>query len=90
MEKLMRDPDHAEPEIPGGRAAERLRQFLASRYGDDAPAVPPDGDDEPGDDELIDEVEDDERREASPDDRTENGATSDDQATRRPPADSGP
>jgi hypothetical protein len=26
----------------GGKAAERLREFLAARFGDKAPAIPPD------------------------------------------------
>ena len=32
----------AEPPIRGGRAAERLREHLRERFGDDAPPVPPD------------------------------------------------
>jgi hypothetical protein len=28
----MRPPDDTEPEPPGGRAAERLREFLAQRF----------------------------------------------------------
>lgn len=39
----MRDPDQDEgPQGKGGRAAERLRQFLAERFGDEAPVIPPD------------------------------------------------
>jgi hypothetical protein len=39
----MRDPDRDdEPQYEGGRAAERLREFLAERFGDDAPVIPPD------------------------------------------------
>jgi hypothetical protein len=29
---MMRGPNDAEPEPPGGRAAERLREFLAQRF----------------------------------------------------------
>ena len=29
---MTRRPDKAEPEPPGGRAAERLRQFIAQRF----------------------------------------------------------
>jgi hypothetical protein len=29
----MRRPDETQPEPPGGRAAERLREFLAARFG---------------------------------------------------------
>jgi hypothetical protein len=29
---MTRRPDSAEPEPPGGRAAERLRQFIAQRF----------------------------------------------------------
>lgn len=50
----MRDPEQDEdPQRPGGRAAERLREFLAARFGPDAPTIPPDetvdDDDEAGD-----------------------------------------
>ncbi|HSI80537.1 MAG TPA: hypothetical protein VK919_07795 [Solirubrobacterales bacterium] len=40
---MTRAPDDEE-ERPGkgGRAAERLRQFLAARFGSEAPPVPPD------------------------------------------------
>ena len=35
--------DEAEQREPkGGRAAERLREFLAARFGDKAPSIPPD------------------------------------------------
>jgi hypothetical protein len=39
-----------EPPVKGGRAAERLREFLAARFGDDAAPIPPD-EDEPEADE---------------------------------------
>jgi hypothetical protein len=46
-EDVTRGPDEKdEPQIKGGKAAERLRQFLAERYGDDAPPIPPDEDEE--------------------------------------------
>jgi hypothetical protein len=36
-------PDQPEEKgRPGGNAAERLRQFLAERFGDEAPPIPPD------------------------------------------------
>jgi hypothetical protein len=44
---MTRGPDEKEePQIKGGKAAERLRQFLAARFGDDAPTIPPDEDEE--------------------------------------------
>ena len=46
---MTRGPDEKEePQEKGGKAAERLRQFLAERFGDEAPAIPPD-EDEQGD-----------------------------------------
>lgn len=40
---MTRGPDESEePQVKGGKAAERLRQFLAARFGDDAPPIPPD------------------------------------------------
>jgi hypothetical protein len=36
------DPNEDERPVKGGRAAERLRQFLAERFGDEAPPIPPD------------------------------------------------
>lgn len=42
---MTRGPDEPEePQVKGGKAAERLRQFLAARFGDEAP--PPDDDEE--------------------------------------------
>lgn len=35
-------PDEKERRAPGGKAAERLREFLAERFGDEAPPIPPD------------------------------------------------
>jgi hypothetical protein len=32
MGRMMRGPNDTEPEPPGGRAAERLREFLAQRF----------------------------------------------------------
>ena len=44
---MTRGPDESEePQVKGGKAAERLRQFLAARFGDDAPPIPPDEVDE--------------------------------------------
>jgi hypothetical protein len=46
-EGMTRGPDESEePQVKGGKAAERLRQFLAARFGDEAPQIPPDEDDE--------------------------------------------
>jgi hypothetical protein len=40
---MTRGPDEKdEPQGKGGKAAERLRQFLAERFGDEAPTIPPD------------------------------------------------
>jgi hypothetical protein len=40
---VTRDPtEEKEPAIRGGKAAERLREFLAARFGDKAPKIPPD------------------------------------------------
>lgn len=45
---MTRDPNEEEERaVRGGRAAERLRQFLAERYGDEAPKVPPDEEEQP-------------------------------------------
>jgi hypothetical protein len=65
----MRDPDHDEPQVPGGRAAERLRQFLASRYGDAPPdlADPTQSTDEVTAPETDDENQAGPRRPADPD-----------------------
>ena len=42
---VTRDPDaNDEQPAEGGRAAERLREFLAARFGDEAPPIPPDED----------------------------------------------
>jgi hypothetical protein len=61
---VTRGPDEKdEPQIKGGKAAERLRQFLAERYGDDAPPIPPDEDEE--------ESERDKQSESSGDDSSE-------------------
>ncbi len=47
----MRDPDAREEKaIEGGRAAERLRQFIAARFGEGAPPVPPDEEEEVSED----------------------------------------
>ncbi|CAN5523992.1 hypothetical protein BH20ACT23_BH20ACT23_13670 [soil metagenome] len=44
---MTRGPDDKdEPQVKGGKAAERLRQFLAARFGDDAPTIPPNEDEE--------------------------------------------
>lgn len=41
--QVTRDPtEEKEPAIKGGKAAERLREFLAARFGDKAPKIPPD------------------------------------------------
>jgi hypothetical protein len=46
-DNVTRGPDEKdEPQEKGGKAAERLRQFLAERFGDDAPAIPPDEDEQ--------------------------------------------
>jgi hypothetical protein len=34
--------DEEVPPPKGGKAAERLREFLAARFGDKAPTIPPD------------------------------------------------
>jgi hypothetical protein len=52
--RTVRKPGEDKPDPPGGRAAERARQFLKSRFGPDAelpPELEPDRDppDEPGD-----------------------------------------
>ena len=41
-DSMMQDPESSEGEPPGGRAAERLREHLEERFGEDAPPVPPD------------------------------------------------
>jgi len=44
---MTRGPDEPEePQVKGGKAAERLRQFLAARFGDEAPPISPDDDEE--------------------------------------------
>jgi hypothetical protein len=45
---MTREPNGEEERpVKGGGAAERLRQFLAERFGDEAPEVPPDEEKEP-------------------------------------------
>ena len=42
---MTRDSDATDGEpLEGGGAAERLREFLAARFGEDAPPIPPDED----------------------------------------------
>jgi hypothetical protein len=42
---MTRDPDATDGEpLEGGGAAERLREFLAARFGNRAPSIPPDED----------------------------------------------
>jgi hypothetical protein len=36
----MRKPGEQQPDPPGGRAAERLREFLGARFGQDAELPP--------------------------------------------------
>lgn len=61
---VTRDPDEAEQQSPrGGRAAERLREFLAARFGSKAPTIPPD--ELPPADELADEPAHEERPDAA-------------------------
>ncbi|MQA99149.1 MAG: hypothetical protein GEU78_02460 [Actinobacteria bacterium] len=44
---MTREPNGEEERpVKGGGAAERLRQFLAERFGDEAPEVPPDEEEE--------------------------------------------
>jgi hypothetical protein len=38
--RVVRRPDDPNPEPPGGRAAERLRDFLQGRFPDDEPPLP--------------------------------------------------
>ncbi len=46
-ETMTRDSEgEEEPQLEGGRAAERLRQHLEERYGEDAPPIPPDEQDQ--------------------------------------------
>lgn len=48
---MTRDPNQADqPNVKGGNAAERLREFLAARFGHKAPPIPPD--ELPSDEEL--------------------------------------
>jgi hypothetical protein len=42
MEHVVREPSEEEPELKGGKPAQRLREFLAARFGDKAPPIPPD------------------------------------------------
>ena len=56
---MTRAPDEEEPPAKGGRAAERLRQFLAERFGDEAPPIPPDEDEEQTEPNASPEVDDD-------------------------------
>jgi len=57
---MTRGPDENE-ETPakGGKAAERLRQFLAERFGDEAPPIPPDQDEEQGESDASSKPDDD-------------------------------
>lgn len=56
---VMRGPNEdKEPQPRGGRAAERLRQHLAARYGDDAPPVPPDAEGDEADQERAEDERD--------------------------------
>ena len=58
---MTRGPDEKEePQIKGGKAAERLRQFLAARFGDDAPPIPPDEDEEQPEEPATSDSSDDE------------------------------
>jgi hypothetical protein len=46
-DNVTRGPDEREePQEKGGKAAERLRQFLAERFGEEAPTIPPDEDEQ--------------------------------------------
>jgi len=57
---MTRGPDESEePQVKGGKAAERLRQFLAARFGDDAPPIPPDEPDEKSEAEAPSDASDD-------------------------------
>jgi len=57
---MTRGPDEKEePPAQGGKAAERLRQFLAERFGNEAPPIPPDEDEEQADPNASPNVEDD-------------------------------
>jgi hypothetical protein len=59
MTSMTRGPDEKEePPAKGGKAAERLRQFLAERFGDEAPPIPPDEDAEQAEPKASPEVED--------------------------------
>jgi hypothetical protein len=52
---VSQEPNEADQRhLKGGKAAERLREFLAARFGDKAPPIPPD--ELPSDEELSDEV----------------------------------
>jgi hypothetical protein len=52
---VSREPNEADHRhLKGGKAAERLREFLAARFGDKAPPIPPD--ELPSDEELPDEA----------------------------------
>lgn len=41
---MMQDPEGEGQPPRGGRAAERLREHLQERFGEDAPPIPPDED----------------------------------------------
>lgn len=59
-ENMTRAPGEKEgPQNKGGNAAERLRQFLAERFGDEAPPIPPDEDAEEGEPDASSESDDD-------------------------------
>ena len=59
-DNMTRGPDEKEePPGQGGKAAERLREFLAERFGDEAPPIPPDEDEEQGEPGASSEPDDD-------------------------------
>ena len=59
---MTRGPGDGEQHPEGGKAAERRRQFLRARFGDEAPSTPADDDEESEGQEGVAETSDDKTR----------------------------